>query len=76
MHIQENYKSEIKNKSFGIKYSNLIIEWNYEKNGMLTPFMFEPNSGEKIWWKCKKGHEWEAIIANRTRRGDSCPYCG
>ena len=24
---------------------------------------------------CPKGHEWPASVANRTRRGDSCPYC-
>src|SRR5690606_28464881 len=27
------------------------------------------------WWLCKNGHQWQALIASRTR-GTSCPYCG
>ncbi|MBE7011949.1 MAG: hypothetical protein E7415_04685 [Ruminococcaceae bacterium] len=52
----------------------LATEWNYEKNGDLKPQNFTANSGQKVWWKCSKGHEWQAIIANRNR-GSSCPYC-
>ena len=52
----------------------LAKEWNYEKNGNLMPEHFSPNSHKKVWWKCKKGHEWQAIIANRNR-GRGCPYC-
>ena len=36
--------------------------------------MFTANSNKKVWWKCIKGHEWEAIIANRNK-GKKCPYC-
>jgi very-short-patch-repair endonuclease len=38
-------------------------------------------SNKKVWWLCEKTcpegckHEWEARIANRTGRGDNCPYC-
>lgn len=32
-------------------------------------------SHKKAWWKCEKGHSWEAIISNRTRLKRSCPYC-
>jgi hypothetical protein len=33
-----------------------------------------PNSNHKVWWKCKKGHEWEASVSSRNR-GNGCPYC-
>jgi hypothetical protein len=33
-----------------------------------------PNSDKKVWWKCKKGHEWQAIIGSRNR-GNGCPVC-
>ena len=33
-----------------------------------------PNSDKKVWWKCSKGHEWEATIINRNK-GTGCPYC-
>lgn len=74
VHIQENYKTEIKNTSFGKKYPWLIEEWDSEKNGMLTPFMFTANSGEHVWWKCKKNHSWQSSISLRAK-GSGCPYC-
>ena len=53
---------------------NLAKEWNYEKNGNLRPDNFTANSGQKVWWKCCEGHEWQATIANRNN-GRNCPYC-
>ena len=31
-------------------------------------------SGNKLLWRCVKGHEWEAIVCDRSN-GNSCPYC-
>ena len=53
---------------------NLAKEWNYEKNGDSKPENFTANSGQKVWWKCTKGHEWQATINNRDN-GNGCPYC-
>ena len=55
----------------------LSKQWHPTKNGDLTPYDFTYGSGKKVWWKCPKGddHEWKAIIANRSRRGDSCIFC-
>lgn len=74
VNIQENYKTEIKNNSFGSKYADLVVEWDSEKNGMLTPYMFSSNSGERIWWKCCKNHSWQTTISTRAK-GSGCPYC-
>ena len=52
----------------------LAKEWNYEKNDGLTPDEVMPNSNKKVWWKCSKGHEWQATITNRNK-GTGCPYC-
>ena len=52
----------------------LAKEWNYEKNGSLTPDQVTEWSNKKVWWKCKHGHEWEAIVNNRSK-GNGCPYC-
>ena len=52
---------------------SLVIEWNYQRNGNLKPENFTIGSGKKVWWKCAKGHEWQARIADRSKRG--CPYC-
>ena len=67
---------EYTEKKNSIKFSNPQIakEWNYEKNGNLKPEHFAANSGKKVWWKCSKGHEWQAVIASRNN-GTCCPYC-
>ena len=54
---------------------NLAKEWNFEKNGNLKPENFFANSGKKVWWKCAKGHEWQATLAHRNSQGRGCPYC-
>ena len=53
---------------------SLASEWNYNKNDKLTPADVMPNSGNKVWWKCKKGHEWQATVQSR-HRGSGCPVC-
>ena len=54
----------------------LLSKWNYEKNSALglEPTDFSSGSGKKVWWKCNKGHTWEAKIAY-INRGKGCPYC-
>jgi DNA-directed RNA polymerase subunit RPC12/RpoP len=52
----------------------LARQWHPTKNGSLTPNDVMPYSNKKIWWICQKGHEWEAIISNRSK-GNGCPYC-
>lgn len=53
---------------------HLVSEWNWLKNGEITPFNISYGSGLKVWWSCKEGHEWKASINDRNR-GNGCPYC-
>ena len=53
----------------------LLDEWDYEKNGTITPEMVARGSGKKAWWKCERGHEWETSIKNRTMANSGCPIC-
>lgn len=55
-------------------YPELIKEWHPDKNGDLDPKKLASKSHEKVWWVCKKGHEWQAMISDRTD-GTRCPYC-
>lgn len=55
-------------------YPNIFAEWNHEKNKDLEGLHFTPRSGKMVWWKCEKGHEWQATLHHRTR-GSKCPYC-
>ena len=53
----------------------LLDEWDYEKNGALTPFEVSKGSERKVWWRCSKGHGWEATVGSRTHMKSGCPYC-
>lgn len=57
-------------------HPDIAKEWHPTKNSALTPQEVSPGSGRKVWWLSEDcGHEWEAIIKNRTIRGDSCLCC-
>lgn len=52
----------------------LMKEWNSEKNAGVDPHRLTYQSTISVWWKCKKGHEWQAPIYSR-RKGCGCPIC-
>lgn len=56
------------------KNPGLAAEWHPSKNGGLTPDMVMTGSSKKVWWLCKQGHEWQAIIYERSK-GRDCPSC-
>lgn len=66
-----------------IEENNLLIarpdiakQWDYKKNKPLRPENFTIGSSRnKVWWRCSKGHRWEATIASRTNGGNGCPVC-
>lgn len=64
-----------KNGSLADHHPELVAEWNYAKNGELTPQDILSGSNQKVWWKCKNGHEWQATIASRTKFGAGCAVC-
>ncbi len=72
--ILECYHKVELDKSLLVVNPQLAKEWNYEKNGRLRPEHFRPSSCQKVWWKCEKGHEWQARIADRNN-GHGCPIC-
>ena len=73
--ILANYRKRSQENSFASLFPNRAKEWNYEKNYPLTPDKVSAHSNHKVWWKCKKGHEWQAIIGNRIKGDSKCPYC-
>lgn len=57
------------------KFPDIAKEWNYDKNGLLTPENVVYGSHKKVWWICENGHEWETTIDHRTSRNHGCPIC-
>ena len=54
-------------------FPTLASEWS-EKNGSLRPEDVTAGSNKKVWWRCERGHEWQASIYTRVI-GGSCPVC-
>ena len=58
-----------------VRRPELVPEWS-EKNLPLTPDDVTYGSRKKVWWKCPKGHEYQASIASRSGFNKTgCPYC-
>ena len=53
----------------------LAEQWHPTKNGSLTPRDVPCGTIRKVWWRCERGHEWQAGIDSRVS-GKGCPYCG
>ena len=49
--------------------------WHPKKNGTLKPTDVASGTAKKVWWLCKRGHEWRAGVNDRARRGTGCPMC-
>ena len=56
-------------------YPQIAAEWDYAKNGALTPASVTPGSHRKVHWRCSCGHEWETPIHRRVYNETGCPYC-
>ena len=53
---------------------DLAREWHPTKNERLTPLDVTAFSNRFAWWQCEKGHEWRAMIYDRSN-GCGCPIC-
>ena len=55
------------------QYAHLVQQWHPDND--LQPTDVMAGSNKSALWKCDAGHEWKAIIANRTRKGSGCREC-
>lgn len=56
-------------------HPSLAAEWHPTKNGALRPEDVMTGTRRKVWWRCEKGHEWQATVGSRAE-GKGCPVCG
>lgn len=66
--------NELEN-SLAAKYPNLVLEWDFDRNGNLLPEKISTNSNIKVNWICRNGHHFQMVISKRTARNQNCPYC-
>lgn len=52
----------------------LLQEWDYDNNAN-QPEEYTWCSGQKVYWRCNKGHSWKTSIAHRITENTGCPVC-
>ncbi len=57
------------------QFPDISAQWHPEKNGSARPDRISPYSNRKVWWRCSRGHDYQARVSARTAGGSSCPYC-
>jgi len=55
-------------------HPELAAQWDFSKNGNLTPQDVVAGTKQLAWWACDRGHSWKASIASRSK-GIGCPVC-
>jgi len=63
-------------RSLALCFPEIAKEWDYDRNGDLTPDTVTYGQKVMINWICPVGHSYPALISNRTcleKKG--CPYC-
>lgn len=53
----------------------IAAQWDVKKNAPLTPEMVTAGTRRKVWWKCARGHSWQASVASRVIQRTDCPVC-
>ena len=57
------------------KYPEVARLWDKERNAPEPPSEIMPGTKRKYWWRCKKGHSWQAAVYSLTLLNSGCPYC-
>ena len=72
--INQMYFHERKKRTLAVEYPEIAREWS-ARNPDKPDAVFS-GSPRKVWWHCPKCHqEYQATIANRTKRKSNCPFC-
>lgn len=55
-------------------YPAVAAEWHPTKNTK-NPSEISCSSTDKVWWRCEKGHEYQAEVRARVWQHTGCPVC-
>ena len=71
-----NQKLLVGYNDFATMNPDLLKEWDNEKNTNIKLSEVMSGSREKVWWKCSKGHSYQATLNHRTSPNSTgCPIC-
>jgi len=57
-----------------VSNSDFKMEWHPTANLNLNPARWSTGDLDRVWWICRKGHEWQATFKARIK-GKDCPIC-
>lgn len=66
-------RQQIRHQSFAEEHPEMLDEWDFSKNDR-RPEQYAARSNQKVWWRCKFGHTWQASPDSRSC-GSGCPIC-
>lgn len=73
--IKELYRREKSLNSLAVKNEKVSVQWDYEKNGTLTPEDVYPSDTTDVFWRCDVcDNSWKQKIMIRNR-DSRCPFC-
>ena len=61
-------------ESLAAYFPQLALEWHPEKNAKHADEVTRA-SGFRAYWRCDLGHEWPAVVYQRTLSMTGCPEC-
>jgi hypothetical protein len=56
-------------------HAHLLLEWDYNKNGSLSPESITKGSNKKVWWICKNCNSSFQCVVDKRTRGTNCSKC-
>ncbi len=60
--------------SLAWQFPKLVREWHTHRNAA-KPTEVASGSAYKAWWRCARGHAWQARVSDRTAKARGCPAC-
>ena len=74
--VGEAHRTPSEKGSLAAARPDVAAEWHPTRNHPLRARNVTYASGQRVWWKCASGHEWQTSVANRTSGKQSqCPQC-
>lgn len=56
-------------------HPHIVKDWDYKKNGELSPSRFVMSDKTSVWWMCPNKHSYQVSIYSRVRSA-GCKTCG
>lgn len=68
-------KRVLPERSLLARCPGLAAELHPTRNGTLTAADISSGSSRRVWWRCAKGHIWQATVKTRAQMKSRCPRC-